>query len=222
MNPLIYEKTKDGEFLYDIFSRLIKERILFLTEEITVEVASTIAATLLLLDNQDSETPICFYINSGGGDVAALFTIYDIMNMIEAPVHTYCIGEASSAAAILLAAGSAGHRYSMENSKIMIHQLQISDMQGTAADIRNEAKLIEEINHRALETLARHSGQPLKKIKTDCSGVDHYMTAQQAVKYGIIDHIVKPTKKIPMLRTEAKKEKRKSQAKKEPEASVDK
>lgn len=210
ISPLIYEKTKDGEFLYDIFSRLIKERIIFLTQHITVEYASTIAATLFFLDHQDQQTPIRLYINSDGGDVAALFTIYDTMNTIHAPVHTYCIGAAASSAAVILAAGSPGGRFAMPNCKIMIHQLQISDMQGTAADIKNEARLVEELNQRVYETLARHSGQPLKKVKQDCYSIDHYMSAAQAIKYGIIDEIIKPTKTIPKLRTEEKKARRRN------------
>lgn len=210
INPLIFEKTKDGEVLYDIFSRLIKERILFLAQELDVTVASSIAATLIFLDSQDQETPINLYINSPGGDLEALFTIYDVMNMIKAPIHTYCIGMAASAAAVLLSAGSKGGRYAMPNSRVMIHQLQVSEMYGTATAIKNEAKVVEEYNNKVFEVLARHSGQPIKKVEADCQ-IDHYMTAEQALKYGIVDKIVKPTKDIPKLKEVRKNRRRKKE-----------
>lgn len=199
INPVIFEKTNDGEIYYDIFSRLIKDRIIFLTEEIDAEVASTIAATLFFLDKQDEEEPISLYINCPGGDVEqGLFVIYDMMNMIKAPVKTFCIGEASSAAAVILSAGSIGHRYALPNSRIMIHEIQVSDLGGSGTNVENQSKTIKYINRRVQEILARHTGQTYNKVVKDCK-VDKYMSAEEALGYGIIDNILMPSKDIPVL-----------------------
>ncbi len=199
MNPVIIEKTKNGEIHYDIYSRLVKDRIIFLHEEINAEVASTIVATLLYLNLKDSDDPISIYINSPGGTVTnGLFTIYDTIQRIEAPVETVCVGEAYSAAAVILAAGTKGKRKAYPNSKVMIHNIQISGMWGDTKDIVREAKLIEEENKKLLEVLARHSGNTLEKVTKDCTK-DFYMTAEEAVKYGIVDEILIPKKEIPEL-----------------------
>ena len=197
MNPVVVEKTKNGEVHYDIYSRLVKDRIIFLHEEINADVASTMIATLLYLNIKDSKEPISIYINSVGGTVTnGLFTIYDTMQRIEAPVETVCVGEAYSAAAVILAAGDKRKAY--PNSKVMIHNIQVSGMWGDSQEIIREAKLVDEENKKLLETLARHTGKPLSRIKKDCSR-DFYMTADEALKYGIIDEILVPKKNIPKL-----------------------
>jgi len=199
MNPVIIEKTKNGEVHYDIYSRLIKDRIIFLHEEINAEVASTIVATLLYLNLKDNDEAISIYINSPGGTVTnGLFTIYDTIQRIEAPVETVCVGEAYSAAAVILAAGEKGRRKAYPNSKIMIHNIQVSGMWGDTKDIMREAKLVSDENKNLLEVLARHSGNTLNKVTRDCNK-DFYMTAQEAKEYGIIDEILVPKKKIPKL-----------------------
>lgn len=197
MNPVVVEKTKNGEVHYDIYSRLVKDRIIFLHEEINADVASTMIATLLYLNIKDSKEPISIYINSVGGTVTSgLFTIYDTMQRIEAPVETVCVGEAYSAAAVILAAGDKRKAY--PNSKVMIHNIQVSGMWGDSQEIIREAKLVDEENKKLLETLARHTGKPLSRIKKDCLR-DFYMTADEALKYGIIDEILVPKKNIPKL-----------------------
>lgn len=210
LTPMVYEKTTDGEVFYDIYSRLIKERIIFLTEAIDAEVASTIAATLFFLDHQDSEEDISLYINSPGGAVEeGLFVIYDMMQLIKAPIKTVCIGEAMSAAALILASGTKGKRYALPNSKIMIHQVQVDGVGGTGTDVMNQVKTIKETKKRLTELLARHCGQPYRKVYSDCE-VDKYMTAEEALEYGIIDNILQPNKQIPEL-TKNKKEKKKKE-----------
>ena len=199
MNPVIIEKTKNGEVHYDIYSRLIKDRIIFLNEEINADVASIIVATLLYLNLKNSDESISIYINSPGGTVTnGLFTIYDTIQRIEAPVETVCVGEAYSAAAVILAAGEKGKRKAYPNSKIMIHNIQVSGIWGDSKDIEREARLITNENKKLLEVLARHSGNTLKKITKDCTN-DFYMSAEEAKKYGIIDEILLPKKEIPDL-----------------------
>ncbi len=199
MNPIFIEKTKDGEILYDIHARLIKDRIIFLHEEVDSEVASNIVALLLLLDKED-DSPISLYINSPGGAVEGLFAIYDMMQLVKCPVYTFCVGEASSAAAILLAAGDAGHRYATRNSRVMIHQIQIDGVEGSGTDVETTAKEIKSLKKRLTEILARHTNQGYRKVLRDCE-VDKYLSADEAKQYGIVDHILEPTKPIPELKT---------------------
>ncbi len=187
------------EPILDIYSRLIKERVLFLYEEIDTSVATNMAATLLFLDFQDSEKEITLYINSNGGDVPnGLLTIYDTMQYIKAPVKTVCIGEAYSSAAVLLAGGTPGRRFAYSNSRIMIHSLQIGEMSGTEKEIQKEAKRIKELNQRLMKLIATHTGQSLRKVKRDCDK-DKYFTPEQALKYGLIDYILEPSKLAPVL-----------------------
>jgi len=208
IHPMIYERTKDGEMLYDIYSRLIKERIVFLADEVDVEVATTVAATFLFLENQSKTKPISLYINSPGGTVHdGLFTIYDAMNYVECPIKTVCIGEAASAAATILAAGTPGMRLATPNSLIMIHQLQIAELSGKGTDVTREADRIKEWNERLFETLARHSGHTVEEISKVCND-DAYFTASGAKEFGLIDDIVPPKKKIPELITQASKVRR--------------
>ena len=204
MNPVFWEKTKEGEVLYDVYSRLVKDRIIFLHEEVDSSVASVIVALLLILDEEDNETPISIYINSPGGAVESLFAIYDLMQLIKAPIRTICVGEASSAAAILLAAGTKGLRFATVNSRIMIHQIQIGGVEGSGTDVETTAKEIKSLKKRLTEILARHTGQSYRKVLRDCE-VDKYMSAEEAKNYGLVDEILQPTKIIPELRQSVRK-----------------
>lgn len=194
MNLESFEKNNDESS--DVFTRLIKERIVFLCEEIDAAVATSTAATLFLLDIKDSEKEITLYINSNGGSVPdGLLTIYDTLQFIKAPIKTVCIGQAYSSAAIILTAGSKGRRYAYPNSKIMIHSLQIEDMSGTEREIQEEAKRIRKENHVLNNIISKHTGQSIKKVQRDCEK-DKYFTPAEAIKYGLIDYIVEPAKKI--------------------------
>lgn len=207
IHPMIYEKTRDGEMLYDVFSRLVKDRIIFLAEEITADVGTTIAATLLFLDKQNDKQDISLYINSPGGSVCdGLYTIYDTMQYIKSPIKTVNIGEAYSAAAVLLAAGSKGKRLAFANSNTMIHQVQVGDLSGPASDVEEETKRIKLLNNRIMTTIAVHTGQTFSKVKNDCLE-DLYLTAEQALEYGIIDQIIVPNKKLPELKSKVIKKK---------------
>ncbi len=199
ITPMIYEKTRDGEALYDVFSRLVKDRVIFLAEEITGEVGTTVAATLLFLDSQNSTKDICIYINSPGGSVCdGLYTIYDTMQFIKSPIRTVNIGEAYSAAAVILSAGTKGKRSAFENSITMIHQLQIGDLSGPASEIETESKRIKLLNNKIMTTIARHAGQTFSKVKSDCME-DLFLTAEEALEYGLIDNIIKPKKVLAEL-----------------------
>ncbi len=205
IHPMIYEKTRDGEMLYDVFSRLVKDRIVFLAEEITADVGTTISATLLFLDSQNSNKDISLYINSPGGSVCdGLYTIYDTMQFIKSPIRTVNIGESYSAAAVLLAAGTKGKRLAFANSNTMIHQVQVGDLSGPASEIEEESKRVKLLNTRIMTTIARHTGQTLNKVKSDCLE-DFYLTAEEALEYGLIDTIIKPHKLLPPLKDKKKK-----------------
>lgn len=199
INPVFFEKTKDGEILYDVYARLVKDRIIFLHEEIDSNVASVIVALLLVLDEEDKEEPISLYINSPGGSVESFFAIYDVMQLIHAPIKTICVGEASSAAAILLAAGSAGMRFATVNSRIMIHQIQIGSVEGSGTDLENTAKEVKALKKKLTEVLARHTGQSYKKVLRDCE-IDKYLSAMESKEYGLVDEILLPTKNIPEIK----------------------
>lgn len=179
----------------DIFSSLIKKRILFLSEEIDASVATSITASLLFLDLQSQEE-ITLYINSIGGTVSdGLLTIHDTLQYIKSPVKTVCIGEAYSSAAVILAAGTKGRRYAFPHSKIMIHNIQVEELSGTQKEIQEEAKRVKELNQILMKLISDHTAQPLKKVKRDCLK-DKYFTPEQAIKYGLIDAIVEPSKII--------------------------
>ncbi len=198
MYGTIYESV-DGEIVsYDnIFSRLLQDRILFIANEITSDLASSLCATLYYL-NTKSKDPIIIYINSSGGDITSLFSIYDMINIIESPVSTVCMGEASSAAAFILAAGTKGLRFAFPNSEIMIHQVQISGLEGSGTDVDKQAKSIKKLKNRLTEILARHTGQLYNKVLKDCE-VDKFMSSEEALKYGIIDEVITHNKSIPEL-----------------------
>ena len=188
--PTVIEQSSRGERAFDIFSRLLRERIIFLGEEIDDEMANVVVAELLLLDSENPEKDIMMYINSPGGVITAGFAIFDTMNHIRADVSTICIGEAASMGAFLLSAGKKGKRLSLPSSRIMIHQ-PLGGAQGQASDIEIEAKEILRMRTTLNELLAEHTGQPLDKIKQDTER-DYYMSAQQACDYGLIDKVITP------------------------------
>ena len=186
--PTIIEKTKFGERAYDIYSRLLKERIIFLGSEINDPVANSIIAQLLFLEAEDSKAEIKIYINSPGGSVSAALAIYDTMQHIKPKVSTICIGLAASAAAILLSAGAKGRRFSLPNSEIMIHQV-MGGVSGQATDIDIHARHILKTKEKLNKILVNHTGQNLKKVKEDMER-DYFMSAEEAQKYGIVDKII--------------------------------
>ena len=190
--PIVVEQTNRGERSYDIYSRLLKERIIFLGGEITDVTADLMVAQLLFLEAEDPDKDIQFYINSPGGSVSAGFAIYDTMQYIKCDVSTICIGRAASMGAFLLAAGEKGKRFSLPNSDIMIHQ-PLGGMQGQAEDIRIHAEKIVQTRELINRILSERTGQTLKKIAKDTDR-DFFMTAAEAKKYGIIDEVIKSAK----------------------------
>jgi len=186
--PFIIETTGRGERSYDIFSRLLKDRIVFLTGEINGEIADLIVAELLFLEAQDPTLDIYLYINSPGGEVTPGMAIYDTIQYIKAPVATICLGQAASLAAMILAAGGKGKRYALPHSRILIHQ-PWGGAQGQATDIEIQAKEILRIKKMGSEILALHTGQPLERIQEDTER-DFYMSPEEAKEYGLIDQII--------------------------------
>lgn len=187
--PTVIEKTGYGERAYDIYSRLLKDRIIFLGGPIDDGVANSIIAQLLFLDSQNSKEDIKLYINSPGGHVTAALAIYDTMQYVKADVSTICIGMAASAAALLLAAGEKGKRIVLPNSEVLIHQV-MGGAQGQATDIDIHARHILNIKQRLNEIMAKHTGQPIDRVEKDTDR-DYFMSAEEAKKYGIIDKIIK-------------------------------
>ena len=186
--PYVIERTSRGERSYDIFSRLLMDRIVFLGSSINDQVANVIVAQLLFLDADDPDREIYLYINSPGGSVYAGLAIYDTMNHLRAPVSTYCVGMAASMGALLLASGRKGTRNALPNSRIMLHQPS-SGYQGTAADIEIAAKEILGTRERLNRILAERTGQKLRKINADVDR-DRWMSAEEAVKYGLVDQVL--------------------------------
>lgn len=186
--PTVIEKTSAGERAYDIYSRLLKDRIIFLGSAINDSVANTIIAQLLFLENQDADKDITIYIHSPGGHVTAGLAIYDTMQYIKPDVSTVCVGMAASMGAVLLAGGAKGKRFALPNSEIMIHQ-PLGGIEGQASDIRIHADHILRTKDRLNKLLAKHSGQPLKVIEKDTDR-DNFMSAEEAKKYGLIDDIL--------------------------------
>ncbi|NIP32810.1 ATP-dependent Clp endopeptidase proteolytic subunit ClpP [Candidatus Saccharibacteria bacterium] len=187
--PTVIEKSTYGERAYDIYSRLLKDRIVFMGTPVDDNIANIIIAQLLFLESQDPKKDIKLYINSPGGSVTSGMAIYDTIQYIKPDVSTICIGMAASMAAVLMAAGKKGKRFVLPNSEIMIHQV-MGGMEGQAADIKIRAERILRIKDRLNEILSKHTGQPLKKVEKD-SDRDYFMTAEEAVKYGIADKIIK-------------------------------
>ena len=208
INPLIYEKTANGEKISDVFSRLMEERIIFLGEEIDSDVANNIVSQLLWLDSQSDEKEIHLYINSPGGCVNSMFAIYDIMQYVKAPICTYVIGLAASAASVLLCAGTKGSRYSLPNSEIMLHQPWINGIFGQVTDVNIQAAQLNKTKKSILSILARHTGNTYEKVERDCER-DLWLTPEMAVKYGLIDEITQSNKEIPPLLHEKKIKKNK-------------
>jgi ATP-dependent Clp protease protease subunit len=186
--PTVIEKTHHGERAYDIYSRLLKDRIIFLGSAINDTVANAVIAQLLFLESQDSEKDIKLYINSPGGSVTAGLAIYDTMQHIKPDVSTICVGMAASMGAVLLTAGAAGKRYALPNSEVMIHQV-LGGVQGQATDIKIHADRILQMKESLNKIISKHTGQKIKKV-TDDTERDNFMTAAVAKEYGLIDQVV--------------------------------
>lgn len=186
--PFVIEHTHRGERSYDIYSRLLKDRIIFLGTPINDEVANVIIAQMLFLESEDPDKDINLYINSPGGSVTAGLAIYDSMQYVQPPVSTLCLGQAASMAALLLAAGDPGKRFALPNSRIMIHQ-PMGGVSGQATDIEIHAKEILRMKQLLSEIIAKHSGRELSLVENDTDR-DYFMSAQEAHDYGLIDHVV--------------------------------
>ena len=186
--PFVVEQTGRGERAYDIYSRLLKDRIVFLGSAVVDEVANLITAQLLFLESEDPERDIYFYINSPGGSVTAGLAIYDTIQYIRPQVSTVCLGQAASMGAVLLAAGEKGKRYALPHSRIMIHQ-PLGGFEGTAADVDIQAREILRIREELGTILQKHTGQTLKRIERDTDR-DLFMTGQQALEYGLVDEVI--------------------------------
>ncbi len=186
--PSVIEKTANGERSYDIYSRLLKDRIVFLGTEIDDSVANAVIAQLLFLESQDKEKEITLYINSPGGSVTAGLAIYDTMQYIQPKVSTICIGMAASMGAVLLAAGAPGKRFALPNAEVMIHQV-LGGVKGQATDIKIHADRILAVRDSLNEILSKHTGKPMKIVANDTER-DNFMTAKEAQKYGLIDKVI--------------------------------
>lgn len=185
---MVVEQTNRGERAYDIYSRLLKERIIFLGTAIDDTIANLVTAQLLFLEAEEPDRDIAMYVNSPGGTVTAGLAIYDTMQYIKPDVSTICIGQAASMGALLLTAGAKGKRYALPNSRILIHQ-PLGGVQGQASDIDIQAREILRMREELNEILARHSGQPIKRIEKDTDR-DNFMTAEQARDYGLLDDVI--------------------------------
>jgi ATP-dependent Clp protease, protease subunit len=186
--PMVVEQTGRGERAYDIFSRLLKDRIIFIGTPIDDEISNLIIAQMLFLQSEDAEKDISLYINSPGGSVTAGMAIYDTMQFLKCDVAAYCVGQASSMGAVLLAAGAKGKRFALPNARIMIHQ-PWGGVQGQAADISIQAKEILRVRDRLNEILAHHTGKPLDVVVKD-SDRDFFMSAEEAREYGVVDAVL--------------------------------
>jgi len=193
--PMVVEQTSRGERAYDIYSRLLKERVIFLVGQVEDHMANLVVAQLLFLESENPDKDIHLYINSPGGSVTAGMSIYDTMQFIKPDVSTMCIGQAASMGALLLTAGAAGKRYCVPNARMMIHQ-PLGGFQGQATDIEIHANEILRIRHRLNEILAHHTGQPLDKISVDTDR-DFFMGGEEAVKYGLVDAVLTHRQKAP-------------------------
>ncbi len=192
--PMVVESTNRGERAFDIYSRLLKDRIIFLGTPIDDQIANVVIAQLLFLAHEDPEQDIRLYINSPGGVVYSGLAIYDTMQMIKPDVATFCIGMSASMAAILLAGGAKGKRFALPNSRVMIHQGS-AGFRGNVPDIEVAARETLNLTKKLTEILSMHTGQPVERIKRDTER-DYYMTAQEALEYGIIDEVLEPVHKI--------------------------
>ena len=186
--PIVVEQTGRGERAYDIYSRLLKDRIVFLGTVITDEVANLVTAQLLFLESEDPERDVYFYINTPGGSVTAGLAIYDTMQYVRPQISTVCVGQAASMGAVLLAAGAKGKRYVLPHSRIMIHQ-PLGGFHGTASDVDIQAREILRMREELNSILMKHTGQSLKKIEKDTDR-DLFMTGRQALEYGLVDEVI--------------------------------
>ncbi|MGA9725623.1 MAG: ATP-dependent Clp endopeptidase proteolytic subunit ClpP [Candidatus Binatus sp.] len=195
--PYVVEQTGRGERSYDIYSRLLKDRIVFLGGTVTDDLANLVTAQLLFLESEDPEREINMYINSPGGSVTAGLAIYDTMQFVKPPVSTLCVGQAASMGSLLLAAGAKGRRYALPHSRILIHQVS-GGFEGQASDIEIHAREALRLREILNEILAHHTGQNVKKIEKDTDR-DNFMSAAQAVEYGLIDEVIsgRPIKASP-------------------------
>ncbi|MHC5083250.1 MAG: ATP-dependent Clp protease proteolytic subunit [Planctomycetota bacterium] len=188
--PIVVEQSGRGERAYDIFSRLLKDRIIFLGGGVDDDVANLIIAQMLFLSNENDEADIHFYINSPGGVITSGLAIYDTMRFLRCDVSTYCVGQAASMGSILFAGGTAGKRYMLPNSKILLHQPLLSGvMQGPATDLEIEAKEIMRLRVRLYDILAEHTGKDAKQVEKDCDR-NYWLDAEQSVEYGLADKIL--------------------------------
>jgi ATP-dependent Clp protease protease subunit len=199
--PVVVEQTSRGERSFDIYSRLLKERIVFLGTPIDDAVGNLIMAQLLHLESEDPDKDINLYVNSPGGDITSLFAIYDTMQYIKPDVSTICMGQAASAAAVLVLAGTKGKRYALPHSRILLHQPH-GGAQGQAVDIEIQAKEITRYRKLLEELIAEHTGQPLEKVSKDTDR-DYILTADEAVEYGVVDEVITSRKIRPELATAA-------------------
>lgn len=186
--PMVVEQSARGERSYDIFSRLLKERVIFLTGQVEDNMANLIVAQLLFLESENPDADISIYINSPGGVVTAGMAIYDTMNYIKCDVSTICIGQACSMGSFLLSGGTKGKRYALSNARVMIHQ-PLGGFQGQASDIEIHAKEILDLKRKLNQCLADHTGQKLSQVEKDTDR-DNFMTADEARKYGLVDHVL--------------------------------
>ena len=193
--PMVIETTGKGERAYDIYSRLLKDRIVFIGTPIDDVIANLIIAQILFLNMEEPGKDINIYINSPGGSVTAGLAIYDTMRFVKCDVATYCLGQAASMGAVLLAAGSKGKRYALPNARVMIHQ-PWGGVQGTASDIHIQAKEILKLKEQINKILVEHSGQPLDRIEKDTDR-DYFMSAEEAKNYGIVDQVITTRMEVP-------------------------
>ena len=187
--PMVVEQTNRGERSYDIFSRLLNDRIIILCEDVNDTTAGLVVAQMLYLEGQDSEKDINFYINSPGGSISAGMAIYDTMQFVKCDVATTCIGMAASMGAFLLSSGAKGKRFALPNSEIMIHQPLMSGLQGQATDIRIRADWLQRTKDKLNRMLAENTGKPLEQVQQDTER-DYFMSAEEAVAYGLVDKII--------------------------------
>ena len=187
--PTVIEKSTHGERAYDIYSRLLKERIIFLGDSINDAIANTVIAQMLFLESDDPKKDIKLYVNSPGGSVTSGMAIYDTMQYVKCDISTICVGLAASMGAVLLSAGKKGKRFALPNSEVMLHQV-MGGVEGQASDIKIRAEHILKIRDKINQILVSHTGQPLSKIEKDTDR-DFYMTPEEALKYGLVDKIIK-------------------------------
>ena len=195
--PIVVEQTGRGERQYDIYSRLLIDRIVFLGYPVDDQIANLIIAQLLFLQMADPKKDIHFYINSPGGSVTAGLAIYDTMQFLTCDVNTYCIGQAASMGAVLLCAGAKGKRYALPNANIMIHQV-LGGAEGQASDVEIRVKYMLKLKQRLNQIISKHTGKPVDQVEKDCDR-DNFMSADEAKNYGLVDEVVQSRKEIPQL-----------------------